>query len=56
MVLIGEPFRRDGKLVQMRMVFTDIAADRMTWRWERTADGGASWTPAMILEYRRASR
>ena len=56
MVLVGEPFERDGKRVQMRMVFTDIAASSMLWRWERTVDGGATWTPQMLIEYRRASR
>jgi hypothetical protein len=56
MVLTGEPQVRDGKNVQMRMVFTDIAASGMLWRWERTADGGATWTPQMIIEYRRATR
>ena len=56
MVLTGEPFERDGKRVQMRMVFTDIAASSMLWRWERTVDAGTTWTPQMIIEYRRAAR
>jgi hypothetical protein len=54
MVLVGEPFVRDGERVQMRMVFTDIQADSLLWRWERTVDAGATWTPMMIIEYRRA--
>ena len=56
MVLTGEPFVRDGKPVQMRMVFTDIAASSLSWRWERTVDAGATWTPMMFIEYRRSSR
>lgn len=56
MVLMGEPSVRDGETVQMRMVFTDIAADSLTWRWERTTDAGASWTRMMVIEYRRKSR
>ena len=55
MVLVGEPFERDGKRVQMRMVFTGIAASTIDWRWERTVNGGATWTPQMLIEYRRAS-
>jgi hypothetical protein len=56
MVLMGEPSVRDGKTVQMRMVFTDIAADSLTWRWERTTDAGVTWTPMMVIDYRRASK
>lgn len=54
MVLLGEPSTRDGKRVQMRMIFTDIAASSLLWRWERTTDDGATWKPMMIIEYRRA--
>jgi Protein of unknown function (DUF1579) len=54
MVLVGEPFVRDGERLQMRMVFTEIQADSLLWRWERTADAGATWLPMMIIEYRRA--
>jgi hypothetical protein len=50
---MGEPFVRDGERVQMRMVFTEIQADSLLWRWERTADAGATWMPMMIIEYRR---
>ena len=55
MVLHGEPRQSNGKLVQMRMVFSDITANHITWTWERTTDGGATWTPAMIILYTRAA-
>jgi hypothetical protein len=32
----------------------DFQADSLLWRWERTVDAGATWTPMMIIEYRRA--
>ena len=35
------------------MVFTDITAEHITWRWERVVDGGKAWQPTMIIEYRR---
>lgn len=55
MVLRGESFKREDKEIQMRMVFSDITAGSLTWTWERTNDGGATWTPVMIILYTRAS-
>jgi hypothetical protein len=52
MTLYGEPSTKDGKQVQMRMVFLDVTADALRWEWQRSVDGGA-WSPAMIIEYRR---
>jgi Protein of unknown function (DUF1579) len=54
-VFEAEPSVRDGKPVQMRMVFTDITASAILWRWEATRDNGASWSPMLIIEYRRAA-
>lgn len=36
-----------------RMVFEDIAADRFTWRWQSSADAGASWTDQWVIYYVR---
>jgi hypothetical protein len=38
-----------------REIFFDIEADRFSWRWETTADGGATWTTVWTLEYTRVS-
>lgn len=53
MTLVGEPQpQADGKVVLMRMVFLDVAVDRLRWEWQRqTVDGG--WQPQMVIEYRR---
>jgi hypothetical protein len=48
-VLTGEPSA--GKT--MRMIFHDIRPDHISWRWEGTRDGGKTWTPQMLIEYRR---
>ena len=53
MVLVGEPKVVGGKTRQMRMVFTDITPATLLWRWEGTTDGGKSWTPMLVIEYRR---
>ena len=52
-ILAGEPRTRDGVVSQMRMVFTGITPSRFHWRWERTTDGGATWTPMMLIDYTR---
>jgi hypothetical protein len=39
---------------QKRMVFTRISPDALHWRWEKTDDGGKTWTPILLIDYRRA--
>ena len=55
-VLTGEPKTKDGVTKQMRMVFFDITRDVLSWRWERTLDGGATWRVMMTITYRRSTR
>ena len=43
----------EGKPVQLRMVWGDIEPDSLTWRWQRSADGGATWTTNWELAYWR---
>jgi hypothetical protein len=44
---------RDGRPLQQRMVFRDIAADRLVWDWQRSLDGGATWQTTWSLRYAR---
>jgi uncharacterized protein DUF1579 len=54
MALYGEPRTgKDGKPFQMRMVWLDVEANALRWEWQRSADGGKSWRPMMIIDYRR---
>jgi Protein of unknown function (DUF1579) len=53
MTLYGEPRAKDGKTIQMRMVFSEIRPDHLYWTWERTEDGGGAWTPMMTIQYTR---
>ena len=53
MILDGEPMTKDGKSFRMRMVFTAITKEALTWRWERTDDDGAHFRPTMTIEYAR---
>jgi len=36
-----------------RMVFTDITPNSFTWRWQSTADAGATWADAWVIYYTR---
>tara|TARA_R110002073_G_scaffold72730_2_gene178162 strand:- start:5474 stop:5968 length:495 start_codon:yes stop_codon:yes gene_type:complete len=38
---------------QLRMVFTDIKADQLTWLWQKTSDGGETWTDQWMIKYSR---
>jgi hypothetical protein len=37
-----------------RMVFEDITPQSFTWRWQSSADAGASWSDQWVIWYRRA--
>lgn len=36
-----------------RMVFEDISANALTWRWQMTPDGGTTWTDQWVIHYTR---
>ena len=44
---------RNGRPIQLRMVFYNIAAGSLDWDWERSEDGGATWTLQWRLHYTR---
>jgi hypothetical protein len=54
MVLLGELSGPRGR-VNLRMRFSDIEDDRLTWRWESSKDNGATWEQLWELAYERAS-
>ena len=43
----------DGKPVKMRMVFKNIRSDSLDWSWERSTDGGKTWTVQWPIHYTR---
>ena len=44
---------RAGKRFRQRMIFQDVKADSLTWRWQRSDDGGATWATQWEIGYRR---
>ncbi len=45
----------DGSEVEKRMVFSNVEADAFDWRWERSEDGGETWTKLWFIDYRRST-
>jgi hypothetical protein len=43
----------DGASVVQRMVWLDITPDALRWQWQRSGDGGLSWTVVWEIRYRR---
>lgn len=54
MILSTEPVVTNGTTSVSRMVFTDIRSDSLLWRWQKSVDGGASWSDVWTISYRRA--
>lgn len=38
---------------RQRMVYEDITANSLTWRWQRTTDEGATWVDVWVIHYTR---
>ncbi len=49
-----KPFERDGKTLVLRMVFYDISDEALTWDWERSEDGGKTWSLRWQINYVKA--
>lgn len=45
--------RQDGSQVTQRMVFYDITENSLSWDWESSVDGGATWTLNWRIFYER---
>lgn len=45
----------NGQPVRQRMVFRDVAADRLVWDWQRSRDDGTTWETTWTLRYARRS-
>jgi hypothetical protein len=37
----------------LRMLYEDITPNSLTWRWQRSADAGATWTDTWVIHYVR---
>ncbi|MFN0249402.1 MAG: DUF1579 family protein [Kofleriaceae bacterium] len=53
MTLYGESHSKDGKAIQMRMVFLDVKPGSLRWQWQRTEDDWKTSTVMMHIAYTR---
>ena len=44
---------KDGRPVELRMVFRNITPDAFDWSWERSPDGGRTWQVQWPIHYTR---
>lgn len=52
-MVFAREMQRDGKAIGQRMVFRDVKRDSLKWLWQRSDDGGKSWTTQWEIDYRR---
>jgi hypothetical protein len=52
MILVRDA-ERQGKKFKQRMVWQDIRADALKWLWQRSDDGGATWSTQWEIDYSR---
>lgn len=43
----------DGYPFRLRMRWTDVTDEGLTWRYQRTVDGGSTWSDAWVIRYER---
>ena len=58
-MVLGRNTEREGAPLQQRMIFYDLAPDRLTWDWQSSAGASAGapdgWRLDWRLEYQRAA-
>ncbi len=52
MVLAREA-ERQGRRFRQRMVWQDIRPDALKWLWQRSDDGGSTWSTQWEIDYKR---
>jgi hypothetical protein len=52
-MVLGTEVERDGRPLHLRMVWFNLEPDAFDWHWERSEDGGQTWTLLWKLRYTR---
>ncbi|MGH7599718.1 MAG: hypothetical protein ACREOI_25470 [bacterium] len=53
MILSRQARTKEGKEIIQRMVWHNIAKDRLDWNWEASEDGGKTWKVNWQIHYKR---
>lgn len=52
-IFVLTSYRINTSTPVQRMVFSDITENSFTWRWQASADAGATWTDSWVIHYVR---
>jgi hypothetical protein len=55
-MVLGTTVERDGRAITLRMVWFNLQPDALDWHWERSDDGGQTWSVLWALRYTRRAR
>lgn len=55
-MVLSRKTQMDGKEYLQRMQWYDIAANSLTWNWERSDDNGKTWTVIWKINYMRKEK
>jgi len=55
MILTTDEQRTSTGTSMARMVFFNIQQNSFDWRWEKSTDGGKTWTLNWLIHYKRQS-
>ena len=51
LILKGTAPSARGRALEVRVIYTELSDGRFEQRWEKTRDGGASWTRLLVARY-----
>ena len=54
-MVLGTDVERDGQPLKLRMVWFNLGPEAFDWHWERSDDGGQTWSVLWKLRYSRRS-
>jgi hypothetical protein len=52
-IFATEAVKQGKETVVQQMVFSNITPDAFTWDWQRSGDGGKTWTSQWLVNYQR---
>lgn len=52
-MILQRSTEQNGTSIQQRMVWHSISEDSLDWRWQKSEDGGATWSTIWAIHYTR---
>ena len=51
--VLSRQFEHENETIIQRMIFHNVADDRLDWNWQRSSDGGETWETLWAIHYER---